>query len=181
MHLAEAFGRSADVAAWARAQWFLRNADSIGTRCRVWGKPRIVNSGRLVAGDRLQLLSRVATTDIVVGDGGTLEIGDRVYINHGTSIGATELVRIGSDCSIGTHVVMMDNDFHRIEPERRRERPASQPIVLEPNVWLGASVIVLRGVTIGEGSAIGAGSVVTSNIPPRSLAVGSPARVIRSL
>jgi maltose O-acetyltransferase len=75
----------------------------------------------------------------------------------------------------------MDNDFHRLEPERRDERPLSAPIILEENVWLGARVIVLRGVTIGAGSAIGAGSVVTRDIPPRSLAVGAPAKVIRSL
>jgi len=75
----------------------------------------------------------------------------------------------------------MDNDFHRLEPERRNERPDSAPIILEDNVWLGARVIVLKGVTIGEGSVIGAGSVVTKDIPPRSLAVGMPAKVIKTL
>jgi maltose O-acetyltransferase len=76
---------------------------------------------------------------------------------------------------------MMDNDFHRIEPERRNERAESAPIILENNVWLGARVIVLKGVTIGEGSVIGAGSVVTKNIPSRSLAVGQPAKIIKEL
>ena len=58
---------------------------------------------------------------------------------------------------------------------------ASGPIILEENVWLGARVIVLRGVTVGAGSVIGAGSVVTRDIPPRSVAAGLPARVIRAL
>jgi maltose O-acetyltransferase len=75
----------------------------------------------------------------------------------------------------------MDNDFHRLEPERRNERPESKPIVLEDNVWLGGRVIVLAGVTIGEDSVIGAGSVVTSDIPPKVIAAGVPARVIRGL
>ena len=75
----------------------------------------------------------------------------------------------------------MDNDFHRIEPERRLERPESRPITIDDNVWIGARVIVLAGVTIGADSCIGAGSVVIDDIPPRSLAVGVPARVIREL
>jgi maltose O-acetyltransferase len=68
-----------------------------------------------------------------------------------------------------------------MEPERRNEMPASAPIVLEENVWIGIRAIVLRGVTIGQGSVIGAGSVVVNDVPPRSLAAGVPARVIRTL
>jgi maltose O-acetyltransferase len=75
----------------------------------------------------------------------------------------------------------MDNDFHRLEPERRQEKPPSSPIILEENVWLGARVIVLPGVTIGAGTVVGAGSVVTRSIPSRSVAVGVPARVVKSL
>ena len=59
----------------------------------------------------------------------------------------------------------MDNDFHRIEPERRLEWPESKPIIIEDNVWLGARVIVLAGVTIGDDSCIGAGSVVNRRHP----------------
>jgi maltose O-acetyltransferase len=75
----------------------------------------------------------------------------------------------------------MDNDFHRLEPERRLERPDSAPIILGENVWLGARVIVLSGVTISAGSVIGPGSVVTRDIPPRTVAAGVPARVIKEL
>jgi maltose O-acetyltransferase len=77
--------------------------------------------------------------------------------------------------------MMMDNDFHRIEPDRRDEMPDSAPIVLGENVWVGGRVIVLNGVTIGRDSVIGAGSVVSSDIPPRSVAAGVPAKVIRAL
>jgi maltose O-acetyltransferase len=76
---------------------------------------------------------------------------------------------------------MMDNDFHRLEPERRDERPPSAPIVLEENVWLGVRAIVLRGVTVGAGSVVAAGSVVSRDVPPRVLVGGVPARVIRQL
>jgi len=163
------------------ATWHLRGAQSIGRRCRVWGRPKVTVRGALVIGERLQLMSTVWRSELFVGPGGRLEIGDRVFINYGCSIGATELIRIGSRCNLGTQVHLMDNDWHRLEPERRHERPSSRPIVLEDNVWLGARVIVLPGVSIGEGSVVGAGSVVVRDIPARSLAVGAPARVVRAL
>ena len=163
------------------AKWYLRHATRVGTRVRVFGTPVIQNSGTLVVGDRVRLISTIATLEVSIGPEGTLEIGDQTFINYGTSIGATKHVRIGPRCNIGSHVMMIDNDFHRLEPERRLEVPPSAPIVLEENVWLGSRVIVLRGVTIGAHSAIGAGSVVVDDVPSRSLAVGVPARVIRSL
>jgi len=135
----------------------------------------------MIIGDRVRLISTVATIEVSVGPGATLEIGDQVYINYGCSIGATQLVRIGSRCNIGTYCIMMDNDYHSLEPERRNEMPPSAPIILEENVWLGARVIVLRGVRIGANSVIGAGSVVSKDIPPRSVAVGVPAKVTRTL
>src|ERR1041385_1563362 len=159
------------------AKWFLRHATRVGARVRVFGTPVIQNSGTLVVGDRVRLISTIATLEVSIGPEGTLEIGDQTFINYGTSIGATKHVRIGPRCNIGSHVMMIDNDFHRLEPERRPEVPPSGPIVLEENVWLGSRVIVLRGVTIGAHSAIGAGSVVVDDVPSRSLAVGVPARV----
>jgi maltose O-acetyltransferase len=126
------------------------------------------------------LCSTVATLELVA-DGGRLEIGARTFVNYGCSIAATQLVRIGQDCKIGKHSILIDNNFHCVEPERRNERPPSAPVILENNVWLGARVIVLPGVTIGADSVVGAGSVVTRSLPPRSLAVGLPARVVRQL
>jgi maltose O-acetyltransferase len=125
-------------------------------------------------------MSTVARTELAT-NGGLLQLDEGVYINYGCSISASERVHIGPRCTIGTYVIIMDNDFHRLEPERRQERPPSKPIVLEENVWLGARVIVLPGVTIGAGSVVGAGSIVTRSIPARSVAVGSPARVVKSL
>ena len=135
----------------------------------------------MVIGDRVRIVSTVATLQLGTLAGGLLEVGDRTLLNYGGSISAAEHIHIGARCLIGTHAIIMDNDFHRVEPERRLERPESRPIRIEDNVWLGARVIVLRGVTIGEGSCIAAGSVVASDIPPRSLAAGVPAKVIRTL
>ena len=84
--------------------------------------------------DRLLLISTIATTELAVA--GTLEIGERTFINYGCSIGASHLIRIGARCSLGPFAMLMDNDFHRLEPERRDERPELKPIILEENVWL---------------------------------------------
>jgi maltose O-acetyltransferase len=127
------------------------------------------------------LISTIATTEIAVLPLGRLEIGEGAFINYGCSIAAQKQIYIGSNCSIGPHVILMDNDFHHLEPELRLQRPESAPIILEENVWLAARVIVLSGVRIGAHSVIGAGSVVTKDIPPRVLAAGIPAKVIKQL
>ena len=164
-----------------RAQWYLRSATDVARTVRLRGKPSVDNKGKLIVGDRVKLVSTVATLELATGPEGTLEIGERTFVNYGTSLSAMLLVKIGPRCQIGTYCLLMDNDFHRVEPERRLERPESAAIVLVENVWLGGRVIVMSGVTIGEGSVIGAGSVVTRDIPPRTVAAGVPARVIREL
>lgn len=168
-------------AAVIRAQWHLRSATKLGSKVRLWGTPVLRNKGRLIIGDRVRIASDVATTELGVGPNGCLDIGDSAFINYGCSIAATLSVRIGARCNIGSHVTIMDNDFHQLDPERRNELPPSAPIVLEENVWLGVRVVVLRGVTIGAGSVVAAGSIVVRDVPARSLAGGVPARVIRAL
>ena len=137
--------------------------------------------GRLVIHDRVQLVSTVATLELVVKDGANLEIGARSLVNFGTSIVAVDSVTIGPRCLIGTHCMIMDTPFHNVDPNRRLDPPPTEAIEIGANVWLGARVIVMPGVTIGDDCAIGAGSVVTHDVPPRSLAAGVPAKVIRAL
>lgn len=165
----------------ARARWYFRHASYLGPRVRLWGRPVVTCQGTMIINERVRLVSTITPLQIASLQGGHLEIGSSTYINFGCSIAATHFIRIGPHCSIGPYVMMMDNDWHRLEPEHRNERPPSEPIILGENVWLGARVIVLRGVSIGDHSVIGAGSVVNRDIPPRSLAAGMPAKVIRSL
>jgi maltose O-acetyltransferase len=163
------------------ARWYLRHADHVGTRVRLRGRPVVRNRGRMIIGERVQLVSTIATLELVADDGGLLEIGERSLVNFGCSLVATELVRIGARCHIGPYTLIQDNDFHRVEPERRLEIPPSEPIVVEDNVWIGTRVILMGGVTIGQDSCVGAGSVVTKDVPRRTLVAGVPARVIREL
>jgi len=172
---------ASDAAAVLRARYYLRSAQSLGPRVRLWGVPAVHNHGLMFIGDRVRLASSISTLELSTGPAGTLRIGDRVLINQGCSLGATKLVSIGDSCNLGPQVIVIDNAFHELDPARRNEQPEPAPVILEDNVWLAARVIVLPGVTIGRNSVIGAGSVVTHDIPPDVLAAGMPAKVIRSL
>ncbi len=101
----------------------------------------------------------------------------------GTVIAAAEHIRIGNNVMCGANTFISDTDWHSVGiEERRTHRPGStSPVIIEDNTWLGLNVVVLKGVTIGENSVIGAGSIVTHSIPAGVLAAGQPARVIREL
>ena len=164
-----------------RAKLWLRKVDEVGARVRVQGHPMVVNRGRMVIGDRVRLSSTVATLELVTDPGGLLEIEARAFVNFGCSIAASLHIRIGAGSQIGPHCMLLDNAYHHVEPERRLERPESQPIIIEENVWLGARTIVLPGVTVGRDSCVAAGSVVTKDVPRRTLVGGVPAKLIREL
>lgn len=89
------------------------------------------NYGTLIVADRARLVSTITPLELVAGAGGILEIGESAFINYGCSIAASKFIHIGARCNLGTYVIMLDNDFHRLEPERRNERPESAPIILE--------------------------------------------------
>jgi acetyltransferase-like isoleucine patch superfamily enzyme len=111
--------------------------------------------------------------------GKNISLGKRVFINSGCRFQDQGGISIGDDCLIGHNAVIATLQ-HGIDPGRRGDLIPS-PVVIGRNVWLGANVTVLPGVTIGEDAVIGAGSVVTKDIPARTIAVGSPARVVRTI
>jgi maltose O-acetyltransferase len=108
-------------------------------------------------------------------------IGAGTFVNSGAVILDVGRVTIGADVQIGPNVQIL-TPTHPLEPELRRSGvEAAEPITIGDNVWLGGGVIVCPGVTIGRDTVVGAGSVVTRDLPPGVLAVGNPARVIRAL
>ena len=109
-----------------------------------------------------------------------IEIAADTYINRNTIIDAIALIQIGRDCAIGPNCYLTDHD-HGLNP---RFPPLQQPMmakktILGDRVWLGANVTVLKGVQIGNNAVVGAGSVVTKDVPENAIAVGVPAKVLR--
>ena len=113
--------------------------------------------------------------------GHNISIGDGSWVNYGLTVLDVAPVVIGADVLIGPNCSLY-TAIHPTEPRPRRAKwESAAPITLEDNVWLGGSVVVCPGVTIGENSIIGAGAVVTRDIPANCIAVGNPARVIKDL
>lgn len=162
---------------FVNARFRLRVADSVGRRVTMRGAAVVENSGRMTIGNGVRLVSTVAKLELVSLAGGHLDIGDNVFVNYGTSLVSKVHVRIGDDCLIGSHVTVMDCDFHHVE-DKGWDQTGTE-IVIEERVWLANRAMVLKGVRIGHDAVVAAGSVVTHDVPPRTLVAGVPARIIR--
>jgi len=110
-----------------------------------------------------------------------IKLGNNVAVNRGCAFYAVHqakggTISIGNNVSIGPHVKVFagGHDYNTIDME-----VTAGPVVIHDNVWIGGNSTILQGVIIGEGAIIGAGSVVTKDIPPYSISVGNPARVIK--
>jgi UDP-3-O-[3-hydroxymyristoyl] glucosamine N-acyltransferase len=110
-----------------------------------------------------------------------IAIGTSVYINRNTLIDASCGISIGAETMIGPNCYISDHDHqYEVGTAPGEGSLANAPTRIGKCVWLGAGVHVLKGVSIGDGAIVGAGSIVTKDIPENTIAVGSPARVIRS-
>ena len=113
--------------------------------------------------------------------GSHLRVGARCFANFGLVALDVAPITIGDDVQIGPNVQLL-TPTHPVEPEPRRAGwEAAEPITIGDDVWLGGGVVVLPGVTIGENTVVGAGAVVTRDLPANVVAVGNPARVVRTL
>ena len=110
-----------------------------------------------------------------------ISIGRRFFANFNFTVLDEARVTIGDDCFIGPNVSIY-TACHSTDPvERNSRREWAKPVNIGNNVWIGGSVTILPGVTIGDNVTIGAGSVVVSDIPSNSIAVGNPCRVVRQI
>lgn len=114
--------------------------------------------------------------------GATIEIGKNTRI-HGSCIHAFDSIKIGDNCLVAGNVQIFDCNAHDLSFENPANRINTtgqiKPVVIGDDVWLGTNVVVLPGVTIGAGAVISANSVVNKDIPPRVLAGGNPAQIIK--
>lgn len=118
---------------------------------------------------------------LYVDYGSYITVGSGTFANYGLTALDVAPITIGNDVQIGPNVQLL-TPTHPLDAEQRRAKlEAAEPIVIEDNVWLGGGAIVLPGVTIGANSVIGAGAVVTKDVPANVVAVGNPAKVIRRL
>jgi acetyltransferase-like isoleucine patch superfamily enzyme len=146
--------------------------------------------GSITIGKNLKLISSFAKNSVGVaqpvflnagGRNSKIIIGNNVGIS-GSTIAASKLIKIGDNVLIGSGCLIMDNDAHNVDPKLRHEKlleDGFKPVIIENNVFIGARSIILKGVTIGEGSVIGSASVVVKDIPPYVIAAGNPAKVIK--
>jgi galactoside O-acetyltransferase len=165
-----------------------------------------VGNGTIFEGSRLDIREkgcqisvgsdcRIHCDVILERAGAHLEIGSRTLIGGRTIINTASHVKIGDNVLISYHVLITDSDSHSLDFEERKldclpqrnDRKADwrgvamAPVVIRDKSWVGAKSIILKGVCIGEGAIVGAGSVVTRNVPDWTLVVGNPARAIREL
>lgn len=129
--------------------------------------------------------------------GGNLSVGNNTYIGSQTSLQSKESITIGNDVMIANNVLIIDNNNHPTSPAMRLKMTRcddymndelwswkyaeSAPIVIEDNVWIGRDARIMKGVTIGKGSIVALGAVVTKDVPPYSVVGGNPAKVLKQL
>lgn len=170
---------------------FFTNRISWGDNWRFYGLPIIQKHRKsyMHFGTGMRLRSSIRSNPLGVNRpvilatwqaGAVLDIGDNFRMTGG-AICAAEKIIIKNNVLIGSNTTIIDTDFHPVDPEYRKLYPnqgKTSPITIEDDVFVGVNCLILKGVTIGMGSVVGAGAVVTKNIPPRVIVAGNPARII---
>ena len=159
------------------AQLSIRGKARVPLSVRLAGRIRLRGKGDVEFGQGVTLTGDIVPLEIVSYEGARVSIGDHTFVNYGTSISAYKQVKIGRNCLVGHHALILDRNEHGVD-QRELVLPPAQ-VTIEDQVWIGSRVVILPGVSIGHHSVIGAGSVVTKDIPANCLAVGNPARIVR--
>ena len=142
----------------------------------VTGRFRLIGTGPISVGSGTRLVNVRLHAD------GKLEIGRNCFLN-GAGIVCMQSVTIKEDCII-SDAYLTDTDFHNVQPELRHAPPGPKtrrPIIIERNVWIGDRGVVLKGSHIGADSVIGSNAVVRGSIPARSLCIGNPAQIVKTI
>ncbi len=164
------------------------------SQCRTVGKklwmeklPYIVNSGAIHIGENVRLSGKPSfafSTHLYAEP--SITIGDNTFIGHLTAFSIGKSISVGRDCLIAGNVSIADNDGHPLNYlERIEHLPPHmedvRSVTIGDNVWIGRHAVILKGVTIGDRAVVGTRAVVTRDVPPDTVVVGNPARVVKVL
>lgn len=170
---------------------------------RVLGRPRIIkksfmlrlffgSNGTIKIGNNFICLNKIKSNSVgliqpcvfnIAINGSEIIIGNNVGIS-GSTINASKSIKIGHNVMIGSGCLITDTDSHQINYKDRNEHSGIidfKPVIIDDDVFIGARSIILKGVTIGRGAVIGAGSVVSKDVPSNAVCCGNPAKVIKYL
>ncbi len=142
---------------------------------QLWGKNTkivVTKRGKLIIGEMLE----ARRMDYISVQNGVMKIGNNVFMNQNVSVTCMESIEIKDRCIIANNVVIVDHDHDFVNGGF-----VSAPVKLENDVWIGANATVLKGVTIGEGAIVAAGSVVNKDVPSHTMVAGAPARVVKEI
>lgn len=173
-------------------RWYFRAKKiEYGLNLNVIGNMSIYGKGNIKIGNNFMMTNDCNVNPISSNIKGAFYTEENAFVSIGDNVGmsATRLwiskrLTIGNNVKIGACTLLIDTDSHPIDYDIRRtsnEGTRASPITIEDDVWIGAHSIILKGVTIGARSIIGAGSVVTKDIPCDCIAAGNPCKVIKNL
>ncbi|MBI4398235.1 MAG: acyltransferase [Candidatus Omnitrophica bacterium] len=147
----------------------------IGRECFIERGAFLCSEGRLIIGRKTYILK-----NSMVSAGREVVLGEGVWIARDSLVTGQEIV-LGNEVILGPGVVILDSDHKLDSGKISMKTGAHLPVHIESHVWIAAKSVILKGVTIGAGSIIGAGSVVTKEVPGHVLAAGTPAKIVKSL
>lgn len=162
---------------------FRGRCERMGKRVRVHRLPWVAGHARIYIGDDVNIFGKVSVFSGRIFEEPRLIIGDRVDIGHNVGFVVNKEIVIEDDVNVASGVRMMDTDSHpRDTADRIADLPPPadevKPVRICRNAWIGQNTFILKGVTIGEGAVIGVNSVVVTDIPAYTVAMGNPARVV---
>jgi acetyltransferase-like isoleucine patch superfamily enzyme len=188
-------GHVAWLIVWRRFKQFVFFDPMLRYRCKKVGSgvyvetkfPLIMGHGSIYIGDRVGISGNVnLIASYKVNPDPTIVIGDDVYLGYGSALSSAERITIGNRVLIAHFVSIYDNNNHPIDPAARGRNESIGPedicpVTIEDGAWIGANSVILKGVTIGHGSVVATGSVVSCNVPPMTVVAGNPARVVKKI
>ena len=160
----------------------------LGQGLRIEQLPYIRGKGQLLIGNNVYISGKIGIgfASSPTLESPTLRIGNNSFIGHDCMFQMRKNITIGDHCLLAGGIIIQDNNGHPLDPQSRKaNQPVSDdevhPVIIKDGAWIGRRVMILKGVTVGENSVVGAGAVITKDIPDNAVAAGNPAKVIKSL